>query len=420
MAPWLTPSCNLEYLSAARNDQASAFIFFLPGGTDVPPPSTNPTWSIDNNNQWITSNPYPIYAMSPALAQTVLTNAGKYSGNSDEIPNSAWLQQRYGNQVYYRLLAHIDIDQANSLPNLWIFLVSILGILAITVGLTSLVLHCLQKRRRRDLERRVISGEVDLQALGLKRSRMPNDLLEKLPILKYKQYDTSRSDSFANITDTIRTNPATTSANDWDITKDQHEIEEKPVITQGTCRLKFDQPSCAICLEDYIDNHTKVRQLSCDHIFHPECIDEFLTQTSAMCPLCKKSTLPSGYCPPNITNAVVRRERQVRTRTRNASRRSRNQLSTQMSPNDSESLHLAVTEPLNDVEMALRSETRVNHTTESPFLPASPQPVQVAQRRIWARRRAEALLGPQVIGEENNVHERKWKKALRRVFPIIV
>jgi hypothetical protein len=55
-----------------------------------------------------------------------------------------------------------------------------------------------------------------------------------------------------------------------------------------------------------------LRELPCTHIFHAACVDPFLTTHSSLCPLCKKSALPTGYVPKTITNVMVRRERQVR------------------------------------------------------------------------------------------------------------
>lgn len=40
-------------------------------------------------------------------------------------------------------------------------------------------------------------------------------------------------------------------------------------------------------------------------------IDEFLGEVSSLCPICKASMLPRGYCP-EITNETVRRERAIR------------------------------------------------------------------------------------------------------------
>ena len=44
--------------------------------------------------------------------------------------------------------------------------------------------------------------------------------------------------------------------------------------------------TCAICVDDFKEK-VEVRELPCGHIFHPECIDEWLSNYSSMCPLCK-------------------------------------------------------------------------------------------------------------------------------------
>lgn len=43
---------------------------------------------------------------------------------------------------------------------------------------------------------------------------------------------------------------------------------------------------CAICVEDFKDGD-RLRVLPCEHSFHKECIDEWLINHSALCPLCK-------------------------------------------------------------------------------------------------------------------------------------
>jgi E3 ubiquitin-protein ligase RNF13 len=45
--------------------------------------------------------------------------------------------------------------------------------------------------------------------------------------------------------------------------------------------------SCAICMEKFIVGK-KVKVLPCQHIFHPRCINEWLSNHSTVCPLCKK------------------------------------------------------------------------------------------------------------------------------------
>ena len=43
---------------------------------------------------------------------------------------------------------------------------------------------------------------------------------------------------------------------------------------------------CSICLESYHDND-KIVQLTCNHIFHKDCIREWLQNKQNNCPLCR-------------------------------------------------------------------------------------------------------------------------------------
>ena len=43
---------------------------------------------------------------------------------------------------------------------------------------------------------------------------------------------------------------------------------------------------CAICVDEFEDGE-EVRVLPCNHIFHSKCIDEWLSNYSSLCPLCK-------------------------------------------------------------------------------------------------------------------------------------
>ena len=47
--------------------------------------------------------------------------------------------------------------------------------------------------------------------------------------------------------------------------------------------------TCPICLEDY-NKESQLRILKCEHSFHPDCIDEWLTNCDYKCPVCRDDT----------------------------------------------------------------------------------------------------------------------------------
>ncbi|CAG8554860.1 4184_t:CDS:2 [Paraglomus occultum] len=49
--------------------------------------------------------------------------------------------------------------------------------------------------------------------------------------------------------------------------------------------------TCAICLDDFVEGD-EVRCLPCEHEYHTECIDPWLTEKSSKCPLCKFDCRP--------------------------------------------------------------------------------------------------------------------------------
>jgi hypothetical protein len=61
-------------------------------------------------------------------------------------------------------------------------------------------------------------------------------------------------------------------------------------------KLKEKNESCSVCREDYHDNDN-VRTLCCGHIFHTDCVDNWLTNHSHKCPCCRQT---SGTYTPNI------------------------------------------------------------------------------------------------------------------------
>jgi hypothetical protein len=174
-------------------------------------------------------------------------------------------------------------------------------------------MHVVQRRRRNALRQRVINGEVDLEALGVKRLTVPSDYLTKLPVSPYVGEAEQGDKSIAQASTTI--DPETTMKG-IPLSR-RSSAPDTPPVTHTSAL--FAQSTCPICLDDFEPNESQVRELPCRHIFHVDCIDPFLLNNSSLCPICKQSVLPPGYCPPKITNAMVRRERLIsRRRAQNA------------------------------------------------------------------------------------------------------
>ena len=45
---------------------------------------------------------------------------------------------------------------------------------------------------------------------------------------------------------------------------------------------------CMVCLCEF-EVHERVRTLGCGHVFHDECVTQWLTGSSTVCPTCKTS-----------------------------------------------------------------------------------------------------------------------------------
>ncbi|KAL8648892.1 MAG: hypothetical protein Q9210_004728 [Variospora velana] len=347
LAPWTIPDCILPLLAAARN-RVTAFIFYLPDSpVGIPPPVSDPVWVLGDGGSWKAKNKHPVYAISGPQGRSVMTQLARYSGALSDAPNGTLLQEQQDVASTARMYAIVTLASATSLPSLWAFLLIVLGIVLFLIGLTSGVMHLWQRRRRNALRQRIVNGEVDLEQLGIKRLTVPQEAINMLPQFIYspsekelldrpKDHVTALSDFPAAQSDTQTTDsghvvplakstdpPIPALPQQAALSKPASlELQNSPPPTSNPVTLPkndtspnqptYAQPTCPICLDDFIPQATTVRSLPCHHIYHPECIDPFLLRNSSLCPVCKSKVLPKGYCPAAITNAMVRRERQQR------------------------------------------------------------------------------------------------------------
>ena len=328
-APWISANCTKSYLASASQDGARAFFFFDPDHSLNQPRAPNdPFWGLNDGGQWKSQNKYPVYALSGFYGQEILHELALYSGNMTDVPHGDALTETYDPRDYVRLYTDVDTGHAPTSPSVWVFLLIVLALLLSVVFATSFLMHFFQRRRRQELRRLIADGEVDLEALGIKRVKVPQEVIDDMPMFIYvangaekvisKELQSPHTTSIPRISSDHYTSSSngTWKGSTTNTPKDLSDHVQTTTVPSSQPlphhKLVFAQETCPICLDDFNSHETVVRQLPCVHVYHPECIDPFLKNNSSLCPICKGKVLPKGYCPADITNAMVRRERLVR------------------------------------------------------------------------------------------------------------
>jgi hypothetical protein len=394
LAPWFNISCTQAYLEAAREDPIRGFVFYRPNNsTDKPQSVDSPVWNLDDGGAWKKENPFPIFALPGEVGGEMMRELGRYSGDVADVPHGSAISQLYKPNArdYVRIFTELTVETPSDLPAMWkYFLIVLLVLLFVVVGVVAL-LHLMNWKKRAQLRRRVKAGEVDLEAMGIKRVTVPAEYVESFPLFVYMDVDkrkregdevgietppaaaTTTATPALAATPAITTTPAITCTTPAmtcatpaittasasasatspttpavSMSRSPHPIGSSVVggtVTGGTVvgesiqgsrgwdrstaldgrvparpqmgrsgqftSATNHQPDCHICLEPFQEYKSVVRQLPCGHIYHQVCIDELLLTTSSLCLICKQCMLPAGYCP-KITNAMVRKERNIR------------------------------------------------------------------------------------------------------------
>lgn len=72
----------------------------------------------------------------------------------------------------------------------------------------------------------------------------------------------------------------------------KHMEEKNPTISYSEkLTRQQDSMECAVCLSKFSEGES-VRKLNCKHTFHKDCLDKWLQQSLATCPLCRAKVLP--------------------------------------------------------------------------------------------------------------------------------
>ena len=327
LAPWISAACSKRYMSSAQTDPLRGFIFYQPGNSsDEPPPSNSPIWELNGSARWKTQSAFPVYAVSSLVGYEIMRQLSFYSGNLTEVPHGQNITELYdpNPEDYVRIWTDITVSIPTGMVAIWVYFLIIGAVLLGVVFATSLFMHLTQARRRASLRRRIAAGDVNLEGMGIKRLTVTLEHVQQFPLFTYNHQPTtaslpkpSGSGTCSQPPHRVRTqqrNQDLGAGSGMSAVASQTAIVScvEPSDPFGASAITTAyQPACAICLESYKSHLTIIREISCGHIFHPECIDEFLSENSSLCPLCKTSMLPQGYCP-KITDSIVRREHAIR------------------------------------------------------------------------------------------------------------
>ncbi|KAK4153240.1 hypothetical protein C8A00DRAFT_15509 [Chaetomidium leptoderma] len=321
IAPWVSDGCANAYLAAARRAPVRALLFYLPGNASAspPPPAGSPQWYIGDSANWMAHTSWPVFAVSGMVGEVIMQHMSLYSGNITEVPFSHNITDRFlaDPQDYVRIWTELHFSTPPTGFATWVYVLIIIGVLLTIITSTSFLMHLVQARRRAGLRRRVIRGEVNLEAMGIKHLTVPMGRIQKFPLFTYHYEPDSpplspRSSKAARVRTRTRSLDQTESAAASRVARSAivSELGLGSPFAPSTTATDY-QPTCEICLDPFENRATVIRELPCGHIFHPECIDQFLHEISSLCPICKASMLAKGYCP-KVTNVMVRREHATR------------------------------------------------------------------------------------------------------------
>ncbi|KAI2614922.1 hypothetical protein GGR54DRAFT_615346 [Hypoxylon sp. NC1633] len=399
LAPWINANCTQSYLASAKLDPIRGMLFYLPDdGIGQPPDVDDLAWDLGDGGAWKTTNRYPVYAIPSVSGKEMMRQLSFYSGDLSQVPFSDQIMSVYhpNSADFVRVWTQLTVATVSTTLPLWAFILIILGVIVAVIGSTSLLMHFVQNRRRAALRRRVMRGEVNLEALGIKRLRVPLNHIQTFPLFTYN-YDPPPMPSPTSLKSPHKTGQMSSEAS-----AAVADVRNSARSEKDSTAINY-QPACIICSEDFESKKTIIRELPCGHIYHPDCIDEFLSHLSSLCPSCKASMFPAGHCP-KITNSMVRREYGTRRlRSRGAVihvdvERGRRRLSSWSS---SMKKHICpLTSPKREEAVDLQEQPRASRASaEGPI-----------------RDRMEDLVVP--VDETNSDDGRPpWKRAALKVFP---
>lgn len=140
-----------------------------------------------------------------------------------------------------------------------------------------------------------------------RRWRAPKALVDRLPVRIYNTISCSSTSSSPRFASPKNSTPATPllQTSPRPRSRTSSGVGESHQSLLNKAATKLDQPDkgprrpvwmknfagkqveCVVCLEEYVDGHSRVMSLPCGHEFHAECITPWLTTRRRTCPICK-------------------------------------------------------------------------------------------------------------------------------------
>lgn len=186
LVPWINANCTKSFLAAAALDPLHAMLVYRPDDDDGPPPDAgSDLW--DLGARWKQNNHFPVYAVSSGSGTRMMEQLSLYSGQLSEVPFADEINRTYSPNPadYVRVWTQLSVDPESSLLAIWALVLIILAVILSVVGGISILMHYAQNRRRASLRRRVRNGDINLEALGIKRLTVPPDHIQTYPLFTY-------------------------------------------------------------------------------------------------------------------------------------------------------------------------------------------------------------------------------------------
>ena len=286
IAPWISSTCSKKYITSADSDPIRALIFYRPNNSSTEPPAaTSAVWDINGSTKWRAQRLYPVFAVPGMVGQEMMRQLSLYSGNVTEVPFAQNISELYDPSAddYVRIWTDMDVSTPPPLLGIWVYLLIVIAVLVAIISATSLTMHLAQAGRRISLRRRVVSGEVNLEGMGIKRLTVPMDEIHRFPLYTYRYEPPSTSPPTSpksprssrpsgRIRATEHGQPSLGDISEEALFSPETVTPEKPPESPpGASSIATDsQPLCCICLSPYQNRVTVIREVRCGHIFHPD------------------------------------------------------------------------------------------------------------------------------------------------------